>query len=175
MRNLTLVTLAAFGLTACAGIDITPISPSDEAAIHSGESKLKGYIVYQPMVVVEISQKKICSNKDGDEGCTTTCSAGAPFTLPNPAKPFLINPRSGFGKAGVDISISNGWQLGGIKDNSDNSVLLGTVEKLTGLAGLKAFPNKSKDEDPPCKASGLYQLNIKPDGDIELKNLTVYY
>jgi len=90
--------------------------------------------------------------------------------LPDTSKPFLINVRSGFGKTGVDVAITNGWQLGNIKDNSDNTALLGTVEKILGL-GVKSIarePTAGK-----CKAPGLYRVNHAPTG-VTLSPLLIY-
>jgi len=175
MRNLVLSPLVALGLTACAGIDITPISPADEAAAHSGKKDLKGYVVYQPMVVVEVTRKESCLEKDDKGKCKSppeiSCSAGTPFTLPDPSKPFLIDVHSGFGKAGVDVTITNGWQLGNIKDNSDNTGVLGTIEKLTGIKAAAAISGPKVEAN--CKAPGLYRVNLMPSG-IELTPLLVY-
>lgn len=175
MKAYFLFPLIAASITGCAGLDITPISPADEAAAHSGATNIKGYIIYEPMVVVEVSQKELCSDKDDKGNCkvatTITCSAGAPFILPDTSKPFLINVRSGFGKTGVDVAITNGWQLGNIKDNSDNTALLGTVEKILGLGLTKSIarePSAGK-----CKAPGLYRVNHTPTG-VALSPLLVY-
>jgi hypothetical protein len=62
------------------------------------------------MVVVEVSQKEVCSAQDAKGKCTgdsvISCSAGTPFVLPDTSKPFLVNSKSGFGKAGVDVAIT---------------------------------------------------------------------
>jgi hypothetical protein len=48
----------------CVGLDITPLSPAEETSSHAGGTNLRGYIVYEPMVVVEVSQKELCSTQD---------------------------------------------------------------------------------------------------------------
>jgi hypothetical protein len=189
MRNLVLIPLFALGLTACAGLDIIPISPKDEESAHT-QKKRKGYIVYQPMVVVEVTRKEICTEKDDKGTCKTSeiaCSAGTPFTLPDPSKPFLIDVRSGLGKAGVDVSISNGWQLGNIKDNSDNTAVLGAIKEITGFR--TSMKSSGPKEKTTCEAPGLYRVNLKEikkkdsssntselqyEYEIELKKLLVY-
>lgn len=174
MKKYFLISIVTMTLAGCAGLDITPISPSEEASAHAGNSTLKGYVIYEPMVVVEVTNKEVCREKDDKGNCKETpeiaCSAGSPFTLPDPSKPFLLNTRSGFGKAGVDVTITNGWQLGNLKDNSDNTAILGTIEKL---AGSKSYSATSSISSNKCKAPGLYRVNIK-DSAVELTPLLVY-
>lgn len=169
MRAYLVASLVSLSLSACAGLDIKPISSGDEAASRSGQKNLSGYVVYQPMVVVEVTPKEICS-KDNEGKCTTSlkiiCSAGAPFTLPDLSKPFLVNVRSGFGKAGVDVAIANGWQLGNIKDNSDNTAILGAIKELADIKIAVA-------SEGTCKAPGLYRVNLTAKG-VELTPLLVY-
>jgi len=174
MKACTLVPLLAVGVAGCAGVDITPLSPAEEAAAHAGGTNRKGYIVYEPMVVVEVSQKELCNAPDDKGACkgatTTACSAGTPFVLPDTSKPFLVNAQSGFGKAGVEIAITNGWQLGSIKDNSDNTALLGTLEKVLALTGAKTLARETKGGQ--CKA-GLYRVEQGPAG-VTLSPLLIY-
>jgi len=51
-------------------------------------------------------------------------------------KPYLIDVKSGLGKAGTDVTIIDGWRLGNVKDNSDNTAILGN---LVTLATKMAF------------------------------------
>lgn len=87
MKTYFLFPLIAASIAGCAGLEITPISPADEDAAHAGITNLKGYIIYEPMVVVEVSQKELCSDRDDKGNCRgatdITCSAGAPFILPD--------------------------------------------------------------------------------------------
>lgn len=165
MKAQLLLSLVAISISGCAGLDITPISAVEEAAAHAGgNTRVKGYVIYQPMVVVEVTQKEVCKDKDEKGNCKgepeVVCSAGTPFTLPDPARPFLLDARSGFGKTGVEVSITNGWQLGSIKDNSDNTAILGTLEKALGLKAANAPTGKASPEK--CKASGLYRVTVRP-------------
>jgi len=175
MKAYLLFPLLAVSIAGCAGVDITPLSPAEEAASHAGGTSRKGYIVYEPMVVVEVSQKEVCGAPDDKGACkgatVVTCSAGTPFLLPDPSKPFLVNAQSGFGKAGVEIAITNGWQLGNIKDNSDNTALLGTLEKVLGLAGARSLTRESTVGK--CKAPGLYRVDLGPAG-VTLSLLLIY-
>ena len=175
MRAYFLLPLVAANIAGCAGLDITPISAADDAAAHAGNTVLKGYVIYAPMVVVEVTQKEVCSDKDDKGNCKGTseinCSAGTPFTLPDPSRPFLVDARSGFGKAGIDVTITNGWQLGNIKDTSDNTTIFGTVEKLLGLKAAIAITAKASLGK--CKASGLYRVTPQPTG-MALTPLLVY-
>ncbi len=171
-RHLSLA-LAALSVAGCAGLDITPLSPEQDRAAHAGTTPLKGYVVYGPMVVVEVTRKTVCSTPKADGQCEgapeVTCTAGAPFTLPDPSKPFLVNAQSGFGKAGVEVAITNGWQLGSLKDNSDNTAILGLVEKLLPL---RAFSAPAAASSVTCKA-GLYRVTY--DGqNVKLEELLLY-
>jgi hypothetical protein len=175
MKARYLLPLLAASLAGCAGVDITPLSPAEEAAAHAGGTTRKGYIVYEPMVVVEVSQKEVCGAQDDKGACkgatVVACSAGTPFLLPDTSKPFLVNAQSGFGKAGVEIAITNGWQLGNIKDNSDNTALLGTLEKVLGLAAARSVTREGAVGK--CKAPGLYRVDLVPAG-VTLSPLLVY-
>lgn len=156
MRQSMSVTFAALALAGCAGLDIRPLTPQQAAAAHTGNGA-EGYIVYAPMTVVEIS------DRDG-------CHVGAPFQLPDPARPYLLRSRSGLGRSGVDVSIAEGWRLGGFKDTSDNSALLDTASRLLGLRAGGGAPPAGAD----CRAPGLYRLAARADGGFELVALFAY-
>lgn len=156
MRNGLSVQIAVLALAGCAGLDIQPLTPQQAAAAHAGNGPA-GYIVYAPMTVVEIS------DRDG-------CRVGAPFQLPDYARPYRLRSRSGLGRSGVDVSIADGWMLGGFKDTSDNTALLGTAGQLLGMRG-------GNGGTPPaggCRAPGLYRLVARPDGAVELAVLHAY-
>ena len=106
-----------------------------------------------------------CGAQDVKGHCTgasvISCSAGAPFVLPDASKPFLVNVKSGFGKTAVEVAITNGWQLGNIKDHSDNTALLGTLEKIIAL-GAKSIAREGAAGQ--WKASGLYRVIQAPAG-----------
>ncbi|GLH69282.1 hypothetical protein GETHPA_08150 [Geothrix rubra] len=156
----------------CAGVKITPISPQRALALHQTEANESGYVVYEPMVVVEITSKEVCLKKDKDGKCTESivqCTAGAPFVLPDYRKPYLVDVKSGFGKSGADITITDGWRLGNIKDNSDNTAVLGSVQKLLegNLSGLLRAPSglaPEKSTERPIP-SGLYRVDLTPDSN----------
>ena len=75
-----------------------------------------------------------------------------------------------FCKFGVFLAITNGWQLGSIKDNSDNTALLGTLDKIIAL-GAKSIARESAAGQ--CKASGLYRVIQAPTG-VTLSPLLIY-
>lgn len=173
MKRYSLLALIAASVAGCAGLDITPLSPDQDKAAHAGGTALKGYVIYAPMVVVEVTRKTVCSKPKPDGQCEgtleVTCAAGTPFTMPDPTKPFLVNAQSGFGKAGVEVTITNGWQLGSLKDNSDNTAILGLVEKLLPLRSA-AVPALASPET--CKA-GLYRATY--DGkNVKLTEVLLY-
>ena len=161
-------------LAGCAGLDITTLRPEqvDQARTTAGK-ELNGYVVYEPIVVVEVSLKDVCvAGKDEKGKCKADtviqCSASTPFLLPDYSKPYLVRSKNGFGKAGVDVAISDGWRLGSIKDNSDNTAVLGTIEKVLGFKS-----NMVSTEDATCKAPGLYQVILK-NGSPDLRPLKLY-
>lgn len=173
MKRHSLLALIAASVAGCAGLDITPLSPDQDKAAHAGGTALKGYVIYAPMVVVEVTRKTVCSKPKPDGQCEgtleVTCTAGTPFTMPDPTRPFLVNAQSGFGKAGVEVTITNGWQLGSLKDNSDNTAILGLIEKLLPLRAVPALAAPSPDT---CKA-GLYRATY--DGqNVKLTDVLLY-
>lgn len=174
MNALTVaVSVAALALSGCSGVSIKPISKDDATKAHMPNSAASGYIVYEPMVVVEISQKDVCVEKGEKDACTKSvvrCSAGTPFVLPDYSKPYLVGIKSGLGKNGADITITSGWMLGNVKDNSDNTAILGAVEKLFTASILST---SASTQSADCKASGLYRVMATDDG-VELTRITVY-
>jgi len=111
-----LLGVAGIGLAACSGVEIRPISPELERQAHGPNGTATGYVVYGPMVVVEVALREVCVAKSEKGTCTAQeirCAAGAPFVLPDLSKPFLVDVRNGFGKAGVDLTIADGWRLAG--------------------------------------------------------------
>ncbi len=146
-------------LTGCAGLEIETLTSDQVKKARSDPGHaLKGYVVYEPVVVVEISVKDAClAGKDEKDKCkaptVVQCAASIPFLLPDYAKPYLVRSKNGLGKAGVDVAITDGWRLGSIKDNSDNTAVLGTIEKLLGVQSMGSDSKGSQCLDP-----GLYQV-----------------
>lgn len=166
---------AALALGGCSGVDIRPITPALETRAHAEDGVASGYVVYGPMVVVEIS--RVCVVKDSKGVCKddeTRCAAGAPFVLPDFSKPFLVDIRNGFGKSGVDLTIADGWRLSGVKDTSDNTAILGAIEKIA-LARM-AEPRTASEEAVRggCAAPGLYRVELTPEG-MKLSPLLPYF
>ena len=150
------VWLGSLAVAACAGLDIQPLTPAQAAGAHAGDGAA-GYIVYAPMTVIELS------DRDG-------CHAGAPFQLPDYSRPYRVRSRSGLGRSGVDVSISEGWMLSGIKDTSDSSALLGAAGTMFGMrAGASAAGGAGG-----CRAPGLYRLVTGASGGLELAPLHLY-
>lgn len=154
---------AALLLSACAGVDVTPISPTLRAGLHGSADAEKfanrGYVVYEPMLLVSVAPGKKCLGQAKDGKCLGTsqdvCEISEPKLLPNYNRPYLVKSRSGFGKAGTQIDIKDGWMLSSIKDESDNSAILAALlgkEKLAASAmGGEAAPV------PGC-AIGVYTV-----------------
>ena len=167
------IAAGALALAGCSGVDIRPISPALEREAHTRDGTASGYVVYGPMMVVEVAPREVCIAK-GDKGaCAASeprCAVGTPFALPDLAKPFLVDIKSGFGKSGVDLTIVNGWMLGGIKDHSDNTAILSLLEKVA-VPMLRAGDDPAKRAE--CRAAGLYRVDI--DGaTVKLIQLVAY-
>ena len=166
------VVAGACALAGCSGVDIRPISPDLERQAHTRDGTASGYVVYGPMVVVEIAVREVCVAKNDRGACTeqeARCSAGAPFVLPDLDKPFLVDVRNGFGKAGVDLTIADGWRLSSIKDQSDNTAILGAIEK-SALA--RTFDTAARRVGG-CSAPGIYRVVTKGSG-VTLEPLRLY-
>lgn len=175
LKSITVIMISIFGLIGCAGVDITPITHDRAQNAHEAGSTDKGYIVYEPAIFVEVSKKEVCVAKDDKGNCKvqeTTCSVGAPFVMPDYKKPYLVNVKSGFGKSGADITITDGWRLGNVKDNSDNTAILDMVGKIVGL-GSKAFNERPAEKAGSCKAPGLYRMDIE-NNTLKLTEMHLY-
>lgn len=157
----------------CSGLELRAVGPITDDFFKDSNKK-KGYFVYEPIVVVEISDETQCLEKKG-ETCskmgTPKCKVGTPFYLPNYKRPYLVNSKTGFGKAGVDVTITNGWQIGSIKDSTDNTALLPYVEKMFDRS------ENTKKNTQGCKAAGLYRfigvIDTKGEQRMELKLIPI--
>lgn len=157
------IVVAACALAGCSGLPTRPISPALERSAHESDGAASGYVVYGPMVVVEVAQREVCIAKNDKGACVdaeTRCAIGAPVVLPDLAKPFLVDIKSGFGKAGVDVTIVDGWRLGNVKDNSDNTAILGLIEKIAVPLLARAEPGATARRSG-CRAPGLYRVEIE--------------
>jgi hypothetical protein len=165
-RNLLPALAATIALTGCAGLDLRSMTREQAASVHTKDNTISGYVLYAPMVVVDVTLREVCVGKDAAGKCINEprCSAGSPFVLPDYSKPYRIDVRSGLGKAGVDVSIAEGWRLGGIKDSSDNTAVLGLVEKFLAGAGVLTAKVTNGAPGRECKAAGLYRVSIDDTG-----------
>lgn len=170
----TLIIVVATMLAGCAGLRISSLSKEVSDAAHTKDTTVDGYIVYQPMIVVEIGEKELCTKRGSEGACLnskTVCSIGDPKLFPDYSKPFLVQSQSGLGKAGVDVKIEDGWRLGSLKDESDNTALLNVLASAGGVEVSTKSPQGDLKE--VCNNSGLYQLKIK-DSKMELERLLRY-
>jgi hypothetical protein len=168
---MTLALLAAL-LAGCAGVEIRSISQERALQAHDGAGKEHGYIVYEPVVVVEVGPRQVCTGTEGKGKCTlrSQCVAGAPFVLPDYSRPYLVSTKSGLGRTGLDMTIVDGWRLGSLKDSSDTGAVLGVLEKLA-TRGPSAEPTSGAEES--CKAAGLYRV-VAEQGSVRLSPMLVY-
>ena len=186
MRKITLLFLFLLMFAGCAGIDIKPITADRAKNAHNTGTDDKGYIVYSPVVIIEIKEEAICLEQDANGKCVKSkivCKAEKlPYLLPDYSKPFLIRPRSGFGKTDVELNIAEGWRLDSVKDKSDNTAVLDNLIKavkevrdiksrVTGVSDV----SKSSSKTEGCPKSGLYRLEYSKKGNLELVPLLIYY
>lgn len=157
MEKLAWLTALAL-LGGCAGVSINPISPAKDRDAHTDAGGVSGYIVYAPMLVVQIGETELCTQRAADGKCSAmklVCTMSAPTVMPDYDKPFRVDIHSGLGKAGAEIQIADGWRLAGVKDTSDNTALLTFLEKAAGIKtqGL------TETKDKPCGSvkPGLYR------------------
>lgn len=173
MRLQAMVGVLLTALTVgCAGVEIRSISQDRALQAHEGTHEERGYIVYEPVVVVEVSPRQVCTAAEGKGKCSlqTQCVAGAPFILPDYSRPYLVSTRSGLGKTGLDMTIVDGWRLGSLKDSSDTGAVLGVLERLA-TRGPPA--ESSADSGSACKAAGLYRV-VTERGTLTLAPMLVY-
>lgn len=153
--KLTVILLLAAALTACAGLDITPVSPDQVKSAHHGDARLDGYVVYAPMIVMELGMS---------EG--TICSVGKPFLVPDLSSPFVVNTRTGLGSTSVVLSIKDGWLLTSVTNRSGNAAVERFLENLPTLlskamktAGITAAKKAPTAECTPA----LYRVDVDND------------
>ncbi|MBW2570520.1 MAG: hypothetical protein JRD93_15650 [Deltaproteobacteria bacterium] len=179
MRKITLLFLFLLMFAGCAGIDIKPITAEKAQNAHKTGTDDKGYIVYSPVVIIEIKEEMICLEQDANGKCVkskTVCKAEKlPYLLPDYSKPFLIRPQSGFGKTDVELNIAEGWCLDSVKDKSDNTAVLGDVIKaVKEVAAIAKSLTPPSDKIEGCPKTGLYRLEYS-EGKLELVPLLIYY
>lgn len=148
MKRTLALLLLAFLLGGCSGVIIKPLTAAEAKAHREGGGS--GYLVYEPTIYFAVSQDD-----------KKACIIGKPFGLPDYSRPYRVDSKSGLGKSGVDISITDGWILGGFKDNSDNTSLL---TSLMSVAGFKDDPEKKGADS--CQV-GLYVIVKDGSGRIE--------
>ncbi|WP_295645486.1 hypothetical protein [uncultured Methylibium sp.] len=168
MKLLALPALsAALLLSACAGVDVTPISSTAREDLHKADPQdaykhaRRGYVVYEPMLLVSVAPGRKCLGELKEGKCNGSwqdvCEVSEPKLFPNYNRPYLVKARSGFGKAGTEITISNGWQLGSIKDHSDNTAVLAALRgKESSTSSF--IPDNSKSPNLAGCTAGVYMV-----------------
>ena len=179
MKRLFIIFVGLFIFAGCAGTYIKPISAERAQNAHTTDTDDKGYIVYSPVVIVEIKEDTICLKKDADGKCSEpkiVCKISEkPILLPDYSKPFLVRPQAGFGKTDVEISIVDGWRLDKVTDKSDNTAVLDSVIKaVKEVTSLTKGVQAPSDKIEGCAKTGLYRLEYSK-GKIELVPLLIYY
>ncbi|WP_273425856.1 hypothetical protein [Marinobacter sp.] len=175
MIKLYSTVFSAVLLSACAGLNIDPITVEKAQNAHQSGSKVEGYIVYQPMLVMEIAEKTICVSRAENGECmefAIACGIGEPTTLPDYSKPYLLKSSSGFGKAGVEINIDEGWKLTSLKDNSDNTGFLDILAAVGGVELSNISP--TFESKTGCSKAGIYRASFEK-SEMTLTPLIQYY
>ena len=134
VRNGFIASLAVL-LGGCGSVDIVPIPPQEAAGVHRKDAP-EGYIVYAPMVVVEIK-----ADKAGG------CAVGRTMVLPDYRRPYRVRVRNGFGKSGVELEFQDGWLLARAKESADNTAVLSALRE--------AFQAQAVN----CPKAGLYRVD----------------
>lgn len=141
-------------LSGCGGIVIKETGASNE-----------GYRVYAPRVLVNVTETRTCKKPQAGGACPEgefdySCTVSAPFYLPNFDEEYMVRFKRGVGSYSGEVSIVNGWMLGGAKESGDTNSFVST---LTGAAGLgtegfnPSVDRQPTDADQGCKA-GMYEL-----------------
>lgn len=171
MVNPTWAVAAAIALSGCSGLDIYSVSSRDVACARgeltcTGIGKLTrpskpldGYVVYEPMLIVQVGMVRICKGKEDaagncDGSVITQCAVSEPLLIPNLERPYTVRSKTGLGKAGVDVTIVDGWRLGQIKDESDNSAILTTLSDLVPERNTKGVTRSECNE-------GTYRWDVQ--------------
>ncbi|WP_423908709.1 hypothetical protein [Candidatus Spongiihabitans sp.] len=98
MKKSILIMFSIAFLSSCAGVNIKPITITEDGSSHGTGNNLDGYILYAPKVFVVV--------KNIENDCKITS-----FQMPDYNKPFTLNLKSGLGKIDTTIEIKDGWML----------------------------------------------------------------
>jgi hypothetical protein len=141
--------LAAALLGACAAVTVKPCPTT-------GCTDSEGVRFYRPahyaLVTYIVNEMKVPIGNDVKL-----------IVLPDPAKEFVIQRRSGFGSASVNATLTDGWNLTAFGASADAKI----SELVTALTGAGLFGQPSPAMMPPTVAPtglsliqpGLYPLN----------------
>ena len=157
MLKSTVVALRLVVLAGCGGLKITSLTAQQAEEAHIKKDAVSGYIVYHPMLVVWLK-------KSGD-ACEI---AGKPVVLPDYSKPFLLEIERGLARSSVELQIEDGWRLGGVKTEADNTALL----KLAGQVamGMVGLSSAVASADAQACTPGFYKL-VLDDDEVKMKRL----
>ena len=124
--RLSVVSVSLVFLAGCGGLSIDP-----------GKDPKKGYTVYAPMVMVNVSRVRTCEKlrRDGtcEQGQSDSCVVGTPYVLPDYTKPFTVKFEKGLGSYSGSVTIENGWMLGAATSTGDPSDFLTNVGEAAAV------------------------------------------
>jgi len=164
MRLAGVVYGTVLALAGCAGVQISPTTPASADAAHASPGAPDGYVVYEPMLVVQVAREVVCAgkNKGNCAEPQVRCTISEPAKWPDYDRPYRVNIRPGLGKTSVDLEIRDGWMLGQVKDQTDNTILWNTFSSLA-TAAIKKLHNVDVKPPQTCfgVAPGLYRLDRK--------------
>ncbi len=140
--RIAVVLLGLVSLAGCGGLSVNPAKDTDK----------KGYTVYAPMVLVNVSITRTCKEPGSNGACDKgeyfeSCTVSAPYVLPDYDKAFTVKFQKGLGSYSGTATIVNGWMLGSATSAGDPSDFLTNVGEL----GIKM------NDQLTCK-EGVYRL-----------------
>ncbi|HEX7238004.1 MAG TPA: hypothetical protein VF405_13640 [Gammaproteobacteria bacterium] len=145
-----------FALAACGGVQIKPVKlTADRLTDGFTDMDNRGYIVYEPRILVNVSAVRSCSKPAEATACPATdlvvtgCTVGAPYYLPDYSRAYAVRVKPGVGSYSGSITISNGWLLSGAEGAGD------TTAFLSLLAGGEALQGGQEVSCP----EGIYEIS----------------
>ncbi len=147
MKKLILIMLGVVFLGGCSSLNINPITAKQAKDAHKENNNIEGYIVYAPEVYVSVTNL--------EKECKIST-----LLMPNTERPFSVDIKEGLGKINATINITDGWMLGTVSANIDNTSVLGNLEKFLLMAENKEKPEPIPDNTQYIcgMKNGIYSL-----------------
>jgi hypothetical protein len=148
MKLIYILLIILLLLMSCASIK--SITPEEALNAHTKLHSVDGYIVFHPLVVVEVSEN---------------CIAAKSFLLPNYNRPFLVTIRAPFIGSPGSMVVEDGWRLSNLGGSTGTAAALGAL--IAGTGGRLLLGKEDIDDTlgkkTICKP-GLYRMDITDKG-----------